>query len=43
MKGREERGVCMGSLSRRKENDCVHVSVGTQPPGRFNVGAIDPV
>lgn len=43
MKGSEERGVCMGSLSRRKENDCVHVSVGTQPPGRFSVSAIDPV
>lgn len=27
----------------RKENDCVRVSVGAQPPDRFSVSAIDPV
>lgn len=43
MKGGAEKGVGMASVLERKENDCVCVSVGAQPPDRFSVGAIDPV
>lgn len=43
MKGREKRGVGTGSNRERKMIVCVCVSVGTQSPDRFSVGAIDPV
>lgn len=43
MKGGAERGVGVGNVQERKENDCARVSVGAQPPDRFSVSAIDPV
>ena len=43
LKGGARRGVGMASVSERKENDCMRVSVEAQPADRFNVSGIDPV
>lgn len=39
----EKRGAVVLGVTEKGKWLCVRVSVGTQPPDRFNVGAIDPV